>query len=273
MATMAKILVVDDDPLLLDLLLETLKTIGYAPVGASGGEVALKLLEQSDIQLVITDIKMPGMNGVELARQVRAINNEIPIIFITGVYDPTHLQQFEADGFLAKPFRINQIERLIEESLSKKYNSDKIVSSDKILVVDDDDSFRLMLIEALKLFGYKSVGASDSVSAMRLLRKDKISIVVTDINLSTRAGEDREGGEGGGGGGEDGRTLARNIRKEYPAISIVFVTAYQPADLKDAPSDNKEDTVLLKPFKIEEMIDILERLSTPRQQSVGQTDQ
>lgn len=256
MVTKSKILVVDDDPLLLDLLLETLKTIGYDPVGASSGDEALSLLDRNSIDLVITDIKMPGMNGIELARRVRTINHDIPVIFITGVYDPDHLQKFEADGFLAKPFRINQIEQLIEQTMCKKTDSDRDHPTYDILVVDDDDSFRLMLVEALKLFGYKPFGASGRADAMRLLRIHNFAVVVADIKLAHVERSEES----------DGRELAREIKNNYPEIGIILITAYLQDDQKQS---NVVEAILLKPFKIEGLIDILERLSDKRKSSVG----
>ena len=64
------ILVVDDDPSLLDLLLETLNTIGYNTIGAENGEEALVKLKDHNFHLVITDIKMPGMDGFTLAEHI-----------------------------------------------------------------------------------------------------------------------------------------------------------------------------------------------------------
>ncbi len=260
---MAKILVVDDDPLLLDLLLETLQTIGYDPTGASGGAEALELLGQEIFELVVSDIKMPGMSGIDLGRQVRQTYPNIPIIFITGVYDPEHLQQFKPDGFLAKPFRINQIEQLIESTLSITETAAGTFPAEGILVVDDDDSFRLMLIEALKLFGYRPYGAADSADAMRLIGHNKFSVVVTDIKLSPNDGS----------GAGDGRILAREIKKNWPEIRTVLITAYLQSDLKVEISQSENevaDAVLLKPFKIEELIDILERLSSERKMVLTQ---
>ena len=72
------ILVVDDDPILLDLLIETLEAIGHSPKGAKDGEDALAFLETNKVDLLITDIKMPGINGLELAKKVNKLIPELP---------------------------------------------------------------------------------------------------------------------------------------------------------------------------------------------------
>lgn len=113
-----KILVVDDDHNLLDLLDDTLTSIGYEATGAADGFEALKKLEQQQFDLVITDIRMPGMDGFELLRRIRESYPILPVLFITGVELPEAIKRAAPDGFLMKPFRISHIERLIEDCLA-----------------------------------------------------------------------------------------------------------------------------------------------------------
>lgn len=113
-----KILVVDDDQNLLDLLDDTLTTIGYEATGSADGFEALEKLKQQKFDLVISDIKMPGMDGLELLREIRESYPDLPVLFITGAGLPETIEKAAPDGFLDKPFRISHIERLIENCLS-----------------------------------------------------------------------------------------------------------------------------------------------------------
>ncbi|RME29104.1 MAG: response regulator, partial [Candidatus Zixiibacteriota bacterium] len=83
-----RVLVVDDDPYLLDLLVETLDTIGYQCTPAKDGLEALDLLNNGTYDIVVTDIKMPGMDGISLLRKVRRRFHDLPVLFITGVASP-----------------------------------------------------------------------------------------------------------------------------------------------------------------------------------------
>ena len=114
----AKILVVDDDPLLLSLLLDTLSAIGYEATGAHSGMRALEILKSSAFDLMVTDIRMPELDGLKLRDQVKREWPEMPVVFITGVVYPDIIAQASPDGLLAKPFRIAQIEELIETTLN-----------------------------------------------------------------------------------------------------------------------------------------------------------
>ncbi|PWB76242.1 hypothetical protein C3F09_00770 [candidate division GN15 bacterium] len=123
----ARILVVDDDPLLLSLLVDTLGAIGYAATGADGGRSALEMLEQSRFDLLITDIRMPDIDGLRLRDRVKRLYPEMPVLFITGVAFPDIIAQASPDGVLAKPFRISQIEALIESALaSTPFSTDSL---------------------------------------------------------------------------------------------------------------------------------------------------
>jgi len=132
----ARILVVDDDLNLLDLLTDTLEAIGYRPEAAPGGAEAMEKLNRekydlliTDIKmpdidrekydLLITDIKMPDIDGIQLLKKVRRSFPELPVLFITGVAEPEIIGRALPDGVLAKPFRINHIEELIENTLSR----------------------------------------------------------------------------------------------------------------------------------------------------------
>ncbi len=70
---MIKVLVVDDDPNLTELLVDTLVVIGYQAYAAESAKTALEVLEREEIDLVISDINMPAMSGIELLEEIKKI--------------------------------------------------------------------------------------------------------------------------------------------------------------------------------------------------------
>ncbi|MCP4566230.1 MAG: response regulator [FCB group bacterium] len=242
MADNLRILVVDDDPYLLDLLIETLASIGYDAVGATNGDEALAELRKSVFGLVITDIKMPGINGLELAKIIKNDYPRLPVILITGVFSADILNNSDADGLLTKPFRIGHMEELIARTISSERLSGSD-SSGKVLVVDDDDGFRLMLSETLKLSGYSVIAASDAGQALSRIRKGNVSTVITDIKMP----------------GMDGISLARHIKNHFPHIRVILVTAFLSPE-NQFEENNDADGFLMKPFRVESITDLLENL-------------
>ena len=114
-----KIIVVDDNPILLELLVDTLETIGYTVSGFDAGQKVLDQLSAERFDLLISDIKMPEMNGIELLGHVREQHPELPVLFISVVDSLEIYQDSKPDGFVSKPFRITHIEEQIKNCLNK----------------------------------------------------------------------------------------------------------------------------------------------------------
>jgi DNA-binding NtrC family response regulator len=115
-----KILVVDDEPGIRELLFDILNFLGYQSLMASNGIEALETLARNEVDLIISDIRMPRMNGIELLKTVKERNLEIPFVLISGykINDADRAFAEElANGFLAKPFEIEQIKALINNLL------------------------------------------------------------------------------------------------------------------------------------------------------------
>lgn len=185
----AKVLVVDDDLNLLDLLVDTLTTIGYSAVPAHGGVPALERLKDERFDLMVTDIRMPDLDGIQLLKKVRRHYPGMPVLFITGFAPPDMVGQASPDGLLAKPFRIAQIESLIEQTLVRK-SSGTVYARPKVLVVDSDEAFRTNLAEALNFSNYIPFAAGGEQDALRELENGRFHAVIADTTLADDSGLD-----------------------------------------------------------------------------------
>ena len=109
---MNTILVVDDEPNYLIVLSELLKEEGFEVITAEKGEDGLKIVKDTDLDLVITDMRMPGMDGLELLKAVKKYNNELPVIMITAfgeVEKAVVAMKAGAYNYLAKPFNNDEL--------------------------------------------------------------------------------------------------------------------------------------------------------------------
>jgi DNA-binding NtrC family response regulator len=238
----AKVLVVDDDVNLLDLLVDTLTTIGYRTTPAHGGVVALEKLKDDRFDLMITDIKMPDLDGIQLLKKVRRHYPDMPVLFITGYGTPEMIGQSSPDGILAKPFRIAQIEALIEETLSRK---GKLAgpSMRKVLVVDSDAAFRTSLADALSVSNYVTFGAGDELEALKELQNGHFHAVIASSDPSERGSVD----------------LGRKVKQISPKTSVILIGP------KGSPEPSATDLAqcdqyVRKPFQIGEIVEVLNRL-------------
>ena len=115
---MTQILVVDDDKAVLNLLREALPTLGFDADFADNGDEAIELIKQKPYDLIISDIRMPNMNGIEVATAAIRDSQYIPVLFMSG--NPN--VQVEEQSFLEKPFSIAELEAKISFMLQENDN-------------------------------------------------------------------------------------------------------------------------------------------------------
>ena len=123
MTALRKVLVVDDDPVVRKSFERVLSGKGYAVITAENGEEALRKLSEEKYDVVYTDIRMPGMNGLEVAEQVKARRPWTPVVIITGYGTEAAEARAEAagvSGFLHKPLTPDMIEGSAREAVAAK---------------------------------------------------------------------------------------------------------------------------------------------------------
>jgi signal transduction histidine kinase/CheY-like chemotaxis protein len=126
----AVILLVDDDSEVREVTASILRDLGHVVIEVGSGGGALDLLDQNPhIDLVILDIAMPGMNGMEVARQVRIKSPTRPVIFVTGYADNFALGDIDDTQIVRKPFIGNELAHKVQTALANSAGN----SSDKII--------------------------------------------------------------------------------------------------------------------------------------------
>ncbi|MFA5119279.1 MAG: response regulator [Candidatus Omnitrophota bacterium] len=120
-----KILVIDDEELIIKSLSKLLEKNGYEVFVTKNSQDALIMTEEEDFDLVLADIRMPGMNGVETLTQIyinqsKEKNKRIPVIFITGYADEeveAKAKKLEPVAYIYKPFDIDKLLDTIKKAL------------------------------------------------------------------------------------------------------------------------------------------------------------
>ena len=117
---MATLLLIDDDPAVRDLL-ELLFSESHECQTADRAEQALQFLEVQDYDVVITDVSMPGLGGVEVLQRVRQHDSATPVIVISGRPDEYQEKVLEmgAFAFFAKPFSLSAIEASVQGAIAE----------------------------------------------------------------------------------------------------------------------------------------------------------
>lgn len=117
------ILVVDDELLIRDLLYDFFSGQGWNIAVAEDGEKALDLVRTRQIDLVLTDLKMPNMDGMTLSTELKGNHPDMPIMVMTAypsVDSAVQALRLKLDDYIVKPFNINQLYKTVEKTLKDK---------------------------------------------------------------------------------------------------------------------------------------------------------
>ncbi|MCJ7578664.1 MAG: response regulator [candidate division Zixibacteria bacterium] len=117
------ILVVDDETQISDLLRDFLTQEGYQVFTAANGVEAISLGKQNRLDLALLDLKMPGMDGIEVFQKLREVKKDIGVIILTGygtLKTAKQAMRLGAHDYLTKPFDLGLVKSVIREALERK---------------------------------------------------------------------------------------------------------------------------------------------------------
>jgi putative two-component system response regulator len=123
---MSRILVIDDEDVIRALVMEILATAGHETTGAESAESALALLEDAEFDLVVSDVIMPGLSGLELLEAVRSRRASLPVVLVTGAGTYDTLSQAltrGAAGLVTKPFSHADLQAAVADALERSVRS------------------------------------------------------------------------------------------------------------------------------------------------------
>ena len=181
---MIKLLIVDDEKGLCNYLKDFFSSRGHKVFTATNAKDALSLVEKESPELVLLDVNMPEMNGLEVLRLIKKNSPQIKIIMVTVSDDEDTKEKaklFGADEFVRKPFTTDYLQDVV---ILKVNEITETKEPARILIVDDEEGIRASLREFLtKRFECEITEADDGEKALSFLRKDKFDLVFLDIKM------------------------------------------------------------------------------------------
>ncbi len=261
-----KILVIDDNQSNLNILRNQLQLWHLAVVSVLSGYEALDALKKSnDFDLVITDMKMPGMDGVEFTNQIRKTLPAIPVILLSTVGDETRKNsQNLFSAILTKPVRQQLLFNEIRQALQtgkvndevKKEKSQKILHKSfakenpfKILVAEDNTINQMLILKVLNMLGYKPALAQDGKAVLDMMSKEPFELILMDVQMPEM----------------DGFEATGRIRRDFTRQPLIIaVTANAMAEDKQACIVAGMDDYISKPLNVDDLKKLLKKHSGMR---------
>lgn len=234
-----KILIIDDEPGIRNLLSYELSLQGYSVTTAPNGEEGVELVKKDKFNLILSDIKMPRMDGIQVLEAVKEIDPDIEVIMITGfgtIGTAVNAIKKGAYDFVQKPFNLDEILTLVEKALEKAdlkalvalYETSKAIFSSIKL----DDLFPILISLSIKL-----------------LKADDVSIMLKDENGELRIAASY------GLGSDDDRSLRLRLgdkfikdTKERPEISFIVGPLENEQDFSGIGNVSKVRSAVICPL-------------------------
>ncbi|MFQ5812271.1 MAG: response regulator [Anaerolineae bacterium] len=244
MSEKLRILVVDDDRRMAKTLVNIFQVKGHEAEAAHSGPEALEKVAEDSFDCVLTDIRMPEVNGVELYRAIKARRPDLPVVLMTAYSTDRLVNEGLGEGAVAaltKPLDINLLLSFFSSLRQER----------SIVIVDDDHRFCKTLGDILRARGFAVTQITDPHDVAGRVKPDG-QVVLLDMKLNDISGLE----------------VLEEIREQYPRLPVVLVTGYRQemAPAIEAALKMQAYTCLYKPFQIEELSQLLAEI---RRQELG----
>jgi len=264
-----KVLVVDDELLIRNLLADYLTLEGYQVILGSNGEEACELAKTENPHIILMDIGIPGLNGIEACKRLKAeeTTRYIPVVMMTGFsYDRVDAIEAGADEFIKKPIDLVELSCRLKSIRRMSYLSHELARAaaeidgleknrhehdgestkgvemggavvNKVLVVDDQAEIRGVLSGFLQNEGYEVLLAVDGEEAIELAKRESPHVILLDIKMP----------------GIDGIETCRKLRADEKTHSTPVIMISAVKDRRIEAIQAGADDFLSKPFAMAEV--------------------
>ena len=259
-----KILVVDDNATNRSIVKAQLEQWKFSPTMVSSGREALELAKNTVFDLVLTDMQMPEVDGVDLARALKKTNIKLPVILLSSVGDerkPEYATLFHA--VLTKPARLNHLYTQIIGALKESQvapNPEQKASAKlptdfskrypmKVLIADDNPINQKLTERIFTKMGYAPVIVSNGVEVLQALEQSPFDLIMMDVQMPEMDGL-------------EATRLVRLRQQSQPIIVAMTANAMQ-SDREQCLAAGMDD-YLSKPIQLDQLVNVVESWGTVR---------
>lgn len=213
---------------------------------AGNRKEAISALEQGNILLLVTDLQMPKGDGPALMHFLNDNHPDIPCIVMTDQATPEIIGSYSNDihRFIIKPFDLKELTETIIAGLDRSGEGYALTEiMDKVLIVDDDELFLNIVKQGLEHYKsqFKVLTARDGEEAVEVLRREYISVLVTDLVMPK----------------VDGLELLAYMTRNHPATPCIIMTGYGSPAIKKRADRGEILSYIEKPFDSNELAEAI----------------
>ncbi|HJR75619.1 MAG TPA: response regulator [Nitrospiraceae bacterium] len=247
---MNTLLVIDDDRLNCDMLHSVFTRQGYQVLTATSGQEGLELFYRRNPRVTLLDLRMPGMDGLAVLKEIRAHDPAAGVILLGGGAtedQENQARELRVSDFFRKGLSLDMligvVNQVAQQDVRRKPGQGTALQShpalnETILVVDDDAPVRDLLVRFLELRGYQVRSAKSGIEALSMVAHSKPDVMVLDLVMP----------------GVNGVDVLRSLREtEYPGGIILLTGNHNDEVLEKAWAMGPQEA-LGKPVDLERLL-------------------
>ena len=241
-----RLLLVDDEVDFLDVTARALSRRGFEVTIAEDGARALELIQEHHFEVLVLDVRMPGIDGPEVFRMVKRLAPTLPVLMLTGHGTIKQAFEISREGvfeYLTKPCELAKVAR-------RACEASRVVAADaesaRVIVVDDDPEFASALSGTLTRRGFHVVTHTSAAEALRAINQEVFDVAIVDLVMPEM----------------DGIEVLKRIKQAQATIEVVMLTGHPSVrQAIEGMADGAFD-FLVKPPNIEALVAQLSRASS-----------
>ncbi|MFH1573123.1 MAG: response regulator [Acidobacteriota bacterium] len=262
-----RLLLVDDEEEFLVSSARALGRRGFEVDVAPNGVTALEKLNQQVYEVVLLDVKMPDLDGVEVFRLIRHKFPALPVVLLTGHSSLEDAFQTSKDGvadYLSKPIDMDDLAERLNRAVRKGWDTDEQEGDDadvagpvNVMIVDDETEFLDSVKTVLARRNMDVATAESGETALALLKERLVDVMILDVKMP----------------GMDGLDVLRRVKREFPSVQVVLLSGHPSAETAVEGIKQGASEYLQKPPEMDALARTIRRLFRERQEAVLEKQQ
>ena len=265
--TRIKLLMVDDDKEFLVSSAHVLNRRGIKVQIAFDGAMALKTLREVKFDVVLLDIKMPGMDGFEVFRRIQIEQPGLPVILLTGHGSIPQAFETSKEGvfdYLTKPCDMDTLSKVIQEAAAQAKNQTDTAGSIgttpksgdqiQVLIVDDEVELLESLKNVLQRREMEVTTVQNGEEALKFMKESIVEVVVLDVKMP----------------GMDGIVVLQRMKGEFPNVEVILLTGHPTVNTAMAGMKQSAFDYIVKPPDVDELADTIRQAYRRREESIAE---
>jgi len=236
-----KVLIIEDEEKTRELLKRAIDKEGYSTLVASDGLEGLQVFRREKPDIVITDVKMPNVDGLEVLHTVKNISPSTEVILVTahGEYDTAilALRQGTLD-YIKKPVDLDQLIFSLGRASEKITTRKKVGIKPVILILEDDGNTRNQLVRVFEKEEYVVFNGADGEAGIQIFSQNKIDIVLTDIKMPRK----------------NGLEVLHEVKRLSQSCEVIMLTGYGDEDTAVQAMRDGANNYIRKPIDLDQLI-------------------